>query len=207
MNNEGGLGLTAAILLVGFLLISATVASVLIGRTETLSDRDLTQMAEKMFEDISTYLQIRDCVGKYYTIDGEQRIQKIAFLLKPLFASDIDAATLTIKLCNGEQVRMLQYTENAAFIDSQSLFEHELWDELPTTSYGFVVLLDKDRSLVNYGIINDNTDMAYIAIKLPEAFSLKKGDTLTITLLPAAGIPVSKTVVAPLPIPKIVSLE
>ena len=102
---------------------------------------------------------------------------------------------------------MLYYSGQADFIHSNSLFEHPIWNDLSENNFSFVVALDKDRSLVDYDTINDNTDMAYIAIKLSENFTMKKGDSIEITLFPSTGITRTIIVKAPLPIKQIVSLR
>ena len=207
MNNEGGIGIAAVILLVSFLLIAATVASVIMGDSEDLSEQDLEEMVNDAVDEISTYIQIKDVMGKYCSTEGEQRIQQIAVLIKSLFSVDMDASELLIKLCNGERIKMLRYGKQAEFIYSSSLFEHPTWNNMRGDTFNFVVTLDKDRSLVDHNIINDNTDMAYITIKLSEEFAMKKGDTMIITLFLSRGVTRTITVKAPLPIKQLVSLE
>ena len=207
MNDKGGLGITAAILLITFILIAATATSVIMDQSGKISEQDIEKMTNEIVDELSTYIQIKDMVGKYYTINEKQRIQKIAILIKPLISIDIDVSTLTIKIHNGQQIRMLYYSGQAAFIHSHSLFEHQIWDEMNHNSFSFIVTLDKDRSLVDHDTINDNTDTAYIIIKLPQEFTMKKGDSITITLFPSTGITRTKTVVAPLPIKQIVTFE
>ena len=111
-----------------------------------------------------------------------------------------------IKLNNGQQVKMLYYNRQAEFIESHSLFEHPIWNNMTDTNFSFIVILDKDRSL-DYDTINDNTDMAYIVIKLSEDFTMKKGDSLQVTLFPSTGIKKTIHLKAPLPIKPIVSLN
>lgn len=73
--------------------------------------------------------------------------------------------------------------------------------------FGFIVILDKDQSIIDYGTINDNTDMTYIIIKLPNDFTMKKGDTLELTLSPSTGVTKTINLKAPLPIKQIVALN
>ena len=112
-----------------------------------------------------------------------------------------------IKLCNGEKIKMLFYSGQAEFIHSSSLFEHPIWNTIENETFGFIVTLDKDRSLVDHNTINDNTDMAYIIIKLSEDFAMKKGDRITTTFFPSAGIEKTMTLEAPLPMKRIVTLN
>lgn len=207
MNNEGGTGIIAAILLVSFILIAATAVSLIVENSDGMSEQDLEEMANNAIDEISTYIQIKDVMGKYYSTEGEKSIQKIVVLIKPLFSIDIDVSELMIKLCNGEKIKMLFYSGQAEFIHSSSLFEHPIWENIKGDNFNFVVTLDKDRSIVDYNTINDNTDMAYITIKLSEDFAMKKGDTMTITFFLSKGVTRTITVEAPLPMKQIVTLN
>ena len=208
MNNHGATGIATAILLVSFILIGATAASVMLGDAgENTSEENYEEMLEEALDEISTYIQIKDVLGKYNSTPEEQHIQKIAILIKPLFSIDIDASELMIKLNNGQQVKMLYYNRQAEFISSNSLFEHPIWDTVTDTNFSFIAILDKDRSIVDYDTINDNTDMIYIILKLPEDFTMKKGDNLEITLFPSTGITKIINLKAPMPIKQIVSLN
>ncbi|MCK5111929.1 MAG: hypothetical protein KAQ84_00155 [Thermoplasmatales archaeon] len=205
MNNNGATGIVAAIMLGGIILIAGAAASVMMGNTnEGLEEYE--QILNEALDEISNYIQIKDIVGKYYSMEREKRIQKIAILVKPLFSIDVDTSEFIIKLTNGEQIKMLYNNGQTEYIHSNSLFEHPLWNDMRESEFSFIAILDKDRSLIDYNIINDNTDMAYIIIKLPEEFTMKKGDTMTITLFPSTGVTRTTTVKAPLPLQSIVSL-
>ena len=206
MNTKGATGIATAILLISFILIGATSASLLIGDSGTSSDYNYEEMVEETIDEISTYIQIKDIMGKYSSTTNEQYIQKIAILIKPLFSTNIDASKLIIKMDNGEQIKMLNYNRHAEFIKSHSLFEHPLWNNISVTEYSFITILDTDQSIINFNTINDNTDMTYIVIKLPNEFSMKKGDMLEITFFPSTGITKTINLEAPLPIKPIVSL-
>ena len=207
MDTQGATGIATAILLLSFILIGATAASVIMGDTGEDSEENYEEILNEALDEISTYIQIRDVLGKYYPVEEDQHIQKIAILIKPLFSINIDASELMIKLNNGQQIKMLYYNRQAEFIESHSLFEHPIWNNMTDTNFSFIVILDKDRSIRDYDTINDNTDMAYIVIKLSEGFTMEKGDTLEITLFPSTGITRIITVEAPMPMKQIVSLN
>jgi len=206
-NNEGIAGIALAIILAGIIITAGVAASVILGGSDNGTEEDYEQILNEALDEISTYIQIKDMVGKFYSIDGEKRIQRIALLIKPLFSIDIDVSELTIKLNNGKQISMLYYDGNANFINVNPLFEHPVWNEQNENNFGFIVILDKDESLVNHSIINENTDMAYITIKLPEDFELKKGDSMQITLFPSTGITRTIEIKAPAPVTSIVNLR
>ena len=207
MNNQGATGIATAILLISFILIGATAASVIMGDSGNNPEENYEEILEEALDEISTYIQIKDALGKYNSTTEEQHIQKIAILIKPLFSIDIDASKLVIKLNNGKQIKMLYYNRQAEFISSNSLFEHPIWTTMTDTDFGFIVILNKDQSIIDYGTINDNTDMTYIIIKLPNDFTMKKGDTLELTLSPSTGVTKTINLKAPLPIKQIVALN
>jgi len=207
MNNQGATGIATAILLISFILIGATAASVIMGDSGNNPEENYEEILEEALDEISTYIQIKDALGKYNSTTEEQHIQKIAILIKPLFSIDIDASKLVIKLNNGKQIKMLYYNRQAEFISSNSLFEHPIWTTMTDTDFGFIVILDKDQSIIDYGTINDNTDMTYIIIKLSNDFTMKKGDTLELTLFPSTGVTKTINLKAPLPIKQIVALN
>jgi len=207
MNKWGSSTAIAAMtLLIGFLLVSIVAASVITnGSGSTTSEQDVEEILNDVLDEISTYIQIKDKIGKYYTTNGIARIEKIAILVKPLITIDIDISQLNIKLCDGNTVKILGYNGNAAFIESNPLFEHPIWNNLDGNNFGFLALLDKDNSLVDHDILNE--DMAYIIIKLPEDFSMVKKEAMTLTLFPESGIERTITLKAPPPLKPIVSFE
>lgn len=207
MNNWGSTGITAVILLISFLLIGVTVASVITGETgvDVTTEEDLEQMLDDVLEEITTYLQIKDKIGKYYNVDGQLRIEKIAIMIKPLIKQDIHISELTIKLCNGNNVKILGYSGNAEYVESNPLFEHPVWSNTTNNDYSFIATLDKDRSLVDYDVLNG--DMAYIIIKLSEDFTMVKGDSLIVTLFPSSGLARTTILEAPLPMNRVISFE
>lgn len=207
MDTQGATGIATAILLISFVLIGATAASVIMGDNGEYSEENYEEMLEEALDEISTYIQIKDVLGKYYYTPEESHIQRIAILIKPLFSTEIDTSELMIKLNNGQQVKILYYNNHADFISSNSLFEHPIWDNMTDTNFSFIAILDKDRSIIDYDTINDNTDMTYIILKLPPDFTMKKGDSLEITLFPSTGITKTIYLKAPLPIKQIVSLD
>ena len=207
MNSRGSMAITGVILLTSLILIGVAAASVLSSETEEISEEDVEEILGDVLDEITTYLKITDKLGKYYGIPHQQKIEKIAIMVKPLISIDIDLSELTIKLCDGNTVKILSCNGNAEFIGSQSLFGHSLWDDLPDGTFGFIVTHDKDNSLVDYNIINKNTDMTYIVIKLSEDFFLENGDVLAVTLFPESGLQRTIKLEAPLPMSSIISFE
>ncbi|MBN2065232.1 MAG: hypothetical protein JW771_00295, partial [Candidatus Thermoplasmatota archaeon] len=205
MNCWGGTSIAAVILLISFLLIGATVASVISSGTEPGSEEEIEELLDDVLNELTTYLQIKDKIGKFSTLNDQLQIQQIALLISPLFSQDIDVTGLTIKLCDGDAVYILNYSGQAAFVGSHGLFGHPLWNSLNETSFGFLAIHDTDRSLIDFDVLNK--DLVYTLIKLPEELSLKKGETIEITLFPSSGIVRTIALKAPLPIHSVVTFD
>jgi archaellin len=184
--------LISMILLVTFILLGLVVASVITGITSETTgateEHNYDQMVEETIDELTTYIQIRDQKGKYYEVDSQMEIQKIALLISPLVSQDIDVTGFTIMLDNGENVRVLYYSGSSSNLDSYTLFEHIIWDSLDSNDFSFITIIDDDSSLVNFNTINDYRDNAYLIFKLPPDMQLCKKDKMVITLFPSLGI-------------------
>jgi len=201
-------GLTSVILIVSLLLIGVTVADIISGDTTgTLSDQQLEQITEETIEELSSYILIKDQIGKYNEIDGILKIEKIALWITPLVTQVIDVSQLTIQINDGENVLFLKYTNNSENLESFSLFENIIWNKLNGTNFGFISIIDMDDSLVNYHTLNDCSDNAYVVFRLPASVSFQKHDKIVITLFPSTGITRSIELKAPLPIKSVVIFD
>jgi len=178
MNNSGSTGITAVIILLSIMLIGVTAISVISGDTtdgEPLTGVDLEETVEDVLNEITTYLSIKDKIGKYYGAPHNYKIERIAIMISPLVSQQISISNLTIKIDNGEDMRILTYNGSAEPIGASTLFEHPIWGELTDNTYGYITTHDKDDSISNFDTINSNTDMAYIIIELHESFKMSKG--------------------------------
>ncbi len=201
-------GLIAMILLIPLVLIGITTATIISNDDSGLTEEaNLNQMTKEVVNDISTYLQIRDIKGKFYEIDGVNKIQKIAILISPLVTQDIRLSKLTIQLDNGETVHLLVYSSNSEPLNQYSIFEHKIWDTLTGENFGLISINDFDDSLLNSDLINDYSDNAYIVFKLPFDMMLAKHDKIIVTLFPSTGIKKVIELEAPLPIKSVVTFE
>jgi len=184
--------LISIILIITFILLGVVLASVIIGLTsETTSateKQNYEHIVDETIDELAIYIQIRDQKGKYYKIDDEYKIQKIALLISPLVSQDIDVTGLTIMLDNGENIRVLYYNGNSENLDSNTLFEHIIWDGLNSNEFSFITIIDDDNSIVNFNTINDYCDNAYLIFKLLPDMQLCKKDKMIITLFPSTGI-------------------
>lgn len=206
MDEQARIGTIAGILLLMFLLIAAASASVIITDTEITSEEDLNAITNEIVDELCSYLQVKQVIGEYQLIQGEQRINKIAILIKPLVSQNIDISHMTLTLCDNNQYTILFYNGTVGSFHSNSLFDHPLWASLTNGSFGLLSSLDDDNSIVNSNLINKNTDMAFIILILPDTLAMEKDDVLEITILPSPGTGRTVTLEAPLPIKNIVTL-
>jgi len=130
MNKLGSIGITTGVLLIGLIIITATAASVINNQTGGISEENIEHMLDEVLNEITTYIQIKDKIGKYYTTNNQKQIEKIAILIKPLISQNIDISDLTIKLCNGEDIKILTYSKNSEVIGSEKLFDHKIWNKI-----------------------------------------------------------------------------
>jgi archaellin len=205
MNDLGSTAIAAVILLISFILIAATVASIISSGSEGASEEEIEEMLDDILDELTTYIQIKDKLGKYSLINDVQQIKQIAILINPLISQDIEAYGLTIKLCDGNNVYILNYSGQATYIGSHGLFGHPIWNDINETNFGFLVIHDNDRSLIDYDVLNK--DMAYVVINLSEEMAMVKREAMEVTLFPSSGITRTTILEAPLPITSVVSFD
>ena len=136
-------------------------------------------------KEITTYIKIDDILGKYYTNNGVQKVERIVILVKQFIESTIDFSEVTIKLSNKEDVAILTYSGHADKSGSDPIFENQVWENTDN-AFSLIVIIDKDKSLLDYGIMNEDT--AFIAIRLPARFAMKDDKSITVSLIPSQGI-------------------
>jgi len=185
MNNKGNFGISTIPVLTSLLLVGAGTSSVMFGDTDNLA-KDAEKIVNEVMEEITTYLKIDEALGKYYCANGICNVEKIVLCVKPLIRSTIDMSELTIKLCNNDDVMVLNYNGHAVENDpSETVFENTIWDETDN-AFSLIVMIDKDKSLVDYGIMNEDT--AFIAIRLPDTFTLNDDESITVSIIPSKGV-------------------
>jgi archaellin len=183
MNNFGSTGITAITLLTS-LLTTGAASSIMMQNTDSLSS-DALQMVNDVVDEITTYLKIDDILGKYYTENGTRSVERIVILIKQPMKNAINISDVTIKICNNEDVVLLGYSGHAEEYNSNGVFENHVWETTDNT-FSLIVIRDKDRSLLDYNIMNDDT--AFIAIKLPNQFAMGNDDSLTVSIIPDKGM-------------------
>ena len=71
----------------------------------------------------------------------------------------------------------------------------------------FISVVDLDESLVDYDIINDYSDNAYVVFRLPNDMTLLKNEKITVTLFPSTGITRTTVLKAPMPMSSVITFE
>ena len=206
MDDQARLGTIAGILLLMFLLIGAASASWIITDSEITSEDELNRITNEVIDEICSSLLIKQIIGKYQDFQGEQRITKIAILIKPYVSQTIDITHMTITLCDGQQYTILFFNGTAGSLRSSSLFDHPQWDSMTAGTFSVLSTIDDDTSIVNSQLINKNTDMLFLLLSFPDGTGMKQDDVLEVTILPSPGIGRTVSLEAPLPIKPIVTL-
>jgi len=183
MNNWGSTGIVAIPILTSFILIGAA-SSVMFEGQDDMSE-DANQIVNDVIDEITTYLKIDDVIGKYYNTNGTRRVEKIVILVKQFIQNAVNISEVTIKICNSNDAILLSYSGYAVESNSAPLFEHKVWEKT-NDAFSLVVILDKDRSLLDYNIMNG--DIAFIAIRLPDQLAMKNKESITVSIIPAKGI-------------------
>ena len=206
MDDQAKLGIIAGILLLMFLLIGAASASWIITDSEITSEDELNRITNEVIDEICSSLLIKQIIGKYQDFQGEQRITKIAILIKPYVSQTIDITHMTITLCDGQQYTILFFNGTAGSLRSSSLFDHPQWDSMTAGTFSVLSTIDDDTSIVNSQLINKNTDMLFLLLSFPDGTGMKQDDVLEVTILPSPGIGRTVSLEAPLPIKPLVTL-
>lgn len=183
MNNKASMGTIAIPLISSFLLMGAA-SSVIFDNSDALVG-DAEQTLNGVLDEITTYLKIDDVIGKYYNTNGIRRIEKIVILVKQFIESTVNISDVTIKIRNSNDVMLLKYSGCAMESDSSAVFEHQVW-ETTNNTFSLIVVHDKDRSLLDYNIMNEDT--AFIAIRLLDRFTMADDESIIVSIIPSTGI-------------------
>jgi archaellin len=207
MNNWGSSAIYAIMILSSVIVVGAVAANIIDGTSGTSVDQDLAQMTADTIDKYSTYIDIDFKVGKFYKIDGSQKITRIALQMTSLFSTEIDLNQMGVQLLSKDTLQILNYTGIVKKYSSGSLFDDLIWNNITENSYGFLVINDMDDSMIDFDLINENSDRAYLIFKLSDKMALKKYDNLYVSILPGNGITRLIRLKAPMPIKPLVVFE
>jgi archaellin len=203
-----GTTITIAVLTVSSLMMGATISSVMDTESDSITtENNIEKITSDAIDEISTYLQIRDKKGKFSKINGVQKIEKIAILISPLVSQNIDISRLTIQISNGRILKILRNNGIIEHLDSNSIFEHPIWDKIDGNNFGFISISDYDKSLISNKLLNDFSDNVYIVIRLPAGMAMKTYDRIVVDLFPATGMATSILLEAPFSMSQIITFR
>ena len=168
-------------------------SSFMFNDAEDLS-KDAEQILNDVIDEITTYLRIDDAIGKYYTTNGVRRIERIVIQVKQFIQNNINISDITIKISNKDDMALLKYSGLAVEGNSGTIFDHEVWDQT-TNSFSIITILDTDRSILDYGVMNE--DIVFFAIKLPDRFCIDKNEAIMVSIVPSKGTITSVVLEAP----------
>ncbi|MEF8848472.1 MAG: hypothetical protein V5A68_04990 [Candidatus Thermoplasmatota archaeon] len=207
LDHRASNAISATIIIIAIILIATLTIILVTGQqTQTINQKNLEQILDEIFNEITTQIQIKEKIGKYYKIQNEYEIKKIAIMISPLVTNDININQLKIEIYNNEKIKILKYEGDTKKIENKDLFEHPIWKNLTKNQYGFITIQDKDNSLEKHGQLNNYKDNAFLIIKLPDNLALKKGDKINLKLFPSTGITKKIKITAPIPTNRIVTL-
>jgi len=207
MNNWGSSAIYAIMILFSLIIAGVVAADIIDGTSGTSVDQDLAQMTAETIDKYSTYIDVDFKVGKFYEIDGSQRIKRIAIQITPLFSTDIDLNQMTMQLLSRDNLQILNYTGIVKKYSSGSLFDDSIWDNITESNFGFLVINDIDDSMIDFDLINENSDRSYLIFKLSDGMALEKYDSLYVSILPGNGLTRSINLKAPMPIKPLIVFE
>lgn len=207
MNNWGSSAIYAIMILFSLIIVGAVAADIIDGTSGTSVDQDLAQMTAETIDKYSTYIDVDFKVGKFFKIDGSQRIKRIALQITPLFSTDIDLNQMSMQLLSRDTLKILNYTGMVKKYSGGSLFDDSIWDNITESNFGFLVINDIDDSMIDFDLINENSDRSYLVFKLSDGMALEKYDSLYVSILPGNGLTRSISLKAPMPIKPLVVFE
>jgi archaellin len=112
-----------------------------------------------------------------------------------------------MQLLSRDTLKILNYTGMVKKYSGGSLFDDSIWDNITESNFGFLVINDIDDSMIDFDLINENSDRSYLVFKLSDGMALEKYDSLYVSILPGNGLTRSISLKAPMPIKPLVVFE
>lgn len=182
-----GAGIIGVTLITSF-LVAGSASTVMVEDLDSIT-QDAERILNDVLQEITTYIKINDAIGKYCNTGENRRIEKIVLSVKPYINTPINLSEITLQLRNDEDIALLKYSGQSFEISSSTIFEHNSWETIDNNTFSTLVTNDKDRSLLDHNIMNN--DQVFITIPLPEQFKMNNRESLTISIIPDNGITTS----------------
>ena len=168
-NNYGSIGIGTMIIFIAMVLVAGIAASVMIQTMNNLQN-EANRTGSETVREISTGIEIRQVSG--YVINS--KIDQIALYISPIVASGgIDLSHTVIFLSDSNNEVMLKYDSRvfSSHVSSNGLFHTLNSSNLTSSSFGIVVIRDRDNSCTASNPVINERDMVALIVNTTKCFS------------------------------------
>ncbi|KAA0007825.1 MAG: flagellin [Thermoplasmata archaeon] len=168
-NNYGSMGIGTMIVFIAMILVAGIAASVMI---QTMSDlqNKANRTGRETIRDISTGIEVRQVSG--YVVNS--KIDQLALYISPIVASEgIDLSHTVIFLSDSNNEVMLKYDDSmfSSSVSNDGLFHTLNSSNLTSSSFGIVVVRDKDNSCTASNPVINEKDIVVLIVNTTKCFS------------------------------------
>lgn len=168
-NNYGSMGIGTMIVFIAMILVAGIAASVMI---QTMSDlqNKANRTGRETIRDISTGIEVRQVSG--YVVNS--KIDQLALYISPIVASEgIDLSHTVIFLSDSNNEVMLKYDSSmfSNSVSSNGLFHTLNSSNLTSSSFGIVVVRDRDNSCTASNPVINEKDIVVLIVNTTKCFS------------------------------------
>jgi len=163
------MGIGTMIIFIAMILVAGISASVII---QTMSDLQskANRTGRETIRDISTGIEVRQISG--YVVNS--KIDQLALYVSPMVASEgIDLSHTVIFLSDSSNEVMLKYDSNmfSDSVSSNGLFHTLNSSNLTSSSFGIVVVRDRDNSCTASSPVINERDIVVLMVNTTKCFS------------------------------------
>ena len=163
------MGIGTMIVFIAMILIAGIAASVMI---QTMSDlqNKANRTGSETIRDISTGIEVRQVSG--YVVNS--KIDQLALYISPIVASEgIDLSHTVIFLSDSNNEVMLKYDSSmfSNSVSSNGLFHTLNSSNLTSSSFGIVVVRDRDNSCTASNPVINEKDIVVLIVNTTKCFS------------------------------------
>ncbi len=163
------MGIGTMIVFIAMILVAGIAASVMI---QTMSDlqNKANRTGSETIRDISTGIEVRQVSG--YVVNS--KIDQLALYISPIVASEgIDLSHTVIFLSDSNNEVMLKYDSSmfSSSVSSNGLFHTLNSSNLTSSSFGIVVVRDRDNSCTASNPVINEKDIVVLIVNTTKCFS------------------------------------
>ena len=163
------MGIGTMIVFIAMILVAGIAASVMI---QTMSDlqNKANRTGRETIRDISTGIEVRQVSG--YVVNS--KIDQLALYISPIVASEgIDLSHTVIFLSDSNNEVMLKYDSSmfSSSVSNDGLFHTLNSSNLTSSSFGIVVVRDKDNSCTASNPVINEKDIVVLIVNTTKCFS------------------------------------